>query len=93
MAICLATAAATRGIWAGLPADLTDQLVEWGDRAEYLVGLCEPGEAAAERVLRDMGLDEFTDDPAVVKAFAQLRALAVPSAEPPHGARPRSAGR
>ena len=82
MAISLATTAATRGIWAGLPADLTDQLVEWGlDRAEYLVGLCEPGEAAAERVLRDMGLDEFTDDPAVVKAFAQLRALAVPSAE------------
>ncbi len=57
-------------------------------------GLCEPGEVAAEGALRDMGFDEFADDPAVVVAFAQLRALAVPGAlRLPRGVRPRSAGR
>ena len=46
-----------------------------------MIGLCEPGEVAAEGALCDMGLDEFADDPAEVAAFAQLSAFAVPGAE------------
>ena len=58
MAFRLAAAAATRGLWAFLPEDLTVKLEEWGlDQAEFLVGLCEPGEEAAGGVLRNMGLD------------------------------------
>ncbi len=93
MAFRLAAAAATRGLSAFLPEDLTVKLEGWGvDQAEFLVGLCEPGEEAAEGVLRNMGLDEFAADTAVVAAFAQLRAFAVPGAEAA-ARRPRSAGR
>ena len=82
MAGSLAAAAATRGLWAALPAGLAAQLEEWGlARAEYLVGLCEPGEAAAKEALLDLGLVELAADPGVVAAFAELRRGAAPAAE------------